>query len=732
MGQALYGATAGQLFLRQTYSSPRLATPALLEYSATLQTNVDVEVIRTNGVLRQVKAPQTFADIVPVTDYKFEIRYYPLSQVGSKVNNLYQLSGSPFVTWTIENPDASPTLYDHLRITETRGAAVKQYDYTYTAANQSWKLSSPGGGREDELVLGNPGQDLRSETAYVRKPGGSDLYKLVRKYQKFDWGEGLIEVREGPDAAPRITTYTYHSGSGVYTNGGVQPIQKIIRPDGSWEWHEVPDSQGREQKIWRSFNDQAPTQQDSLCRSVQYSYAGVAPGDDGSLEANTPRTVIEKLLGQEISRSYAVIKTGERQEIQCQTPGAAWDATDNLVTVTKYYTTGVNTNRIQSIKNPDGTMVFYNYVVNGDNTRTTTMTSGQPNAGQTAVVDGTQTVTIVGTVGQMLSRTVTDIASSITLASETYSNYDEYNRPRHVVYLDGSSTDIQYACCGPDNTTDRDGTVTQYWYDALGRQIATTRLNITTTNLLDAAGNVLATWRIGTDLSVVTKSQTAYDLAGRVTSETNALGGVTTYVESTDGNGHLVRTTTAPDGGTRIETYFKDGQLKEISGTAANPIRYDYGLEQDGGVWRAYTKEIKVGSGGETTEWTKTYSDLLGRTYKTVYPDAAASQSFYNAQGQLSKQLDLDSVTTLYQHNAKGELEYTVLDLNRDGVIDWSGTDRITRTVPSALYNATVGANVRRTVTGVWTNDNQNLSLAVATNDVSTDGLRSWSIVWNG
>jgi hypothetical protein len=96
-------------------------------------------------------------------------------------------------------------------------------------------------------------------------------------------------------------------------------------------------------------------------------------------------------------------------------------------------------------------------------------------------------------------------------------------------------------------------------------------------------------------------------------------------------------------------------------------------------------KEIKLDANyNDTSEWTKTYTDMLGRTYKTVYPDAAYHQSFYNNLGQLWKERDPDGVVTLQQYNAKGELEYTALDIDRDDVIDFGGTDRITRTVLSA------------------------------------------------
>src|SRR5204863_9363812 len=40
-------------------------------------------------------------------------------------------------------------------------------------------------------------------------------------------------------------------------------------------------------------------------------------------------------------------------------------------------------------------------------------------------------------------------------------------------------------------------------------------------------------------------------------------------------------------------------------------------------------------------------------------------------------------VTTLYQYNAKGEVEYTSTDIDRNGTIDFGGTDRIRRSVKS-------------------------------------------------
>jgi hypothetical protein len=41
--------------------------------------------------------------------------------------------------------------------------------------------------------------------------------------------------------------------------------------------------------------------------------------------------------------------------------------------------------------------------------------------------------------------------------------------------------------------------------------------------------------------------------------------------------------------------------------------------------------------------------------------------------------------------NRKGELEYTAIDMDTSGVINFSGKDRITRTATDVLHNAALG-----------------------------------------
>ena len=136
--------------------------------------------------------------------------------------------------------------------------------------------------------------------------------------------------------------------------------------------------------------------------------------------------------------------------------------------------------------------------------------------------------------------------------------------------------------------------------------------------------------------------------------------------------------TTYPDGGSRFETFFGDGSLGQVTGTAVSPVRYRYGVETISlgsagttpctGVGNGgppfpsfYTQQIKLDAdGNETPEWTKTYQDTLGRTVKLLYADGSCSLSFYNAQGQLWKQRDPDGVVTFHTYSKRGEQDYTL------------------------------------------------------------------------
>jgi hypothetical protein len=132
------------------------------------------------------------------------------------------------------------------------------------------------------------------------------------------------------------------------------------------------------------------------------------------------------------------------------------------------------------------------------------------------------------------------------------------------------------------------------------------------------------------------------------------------------------------------------------------------------GTQRAFVTETKLDASGKpTSEWTKTYLDMLGREYKTLdrVTDGQTnvhSQRWFNSKGQLWKERDPDNVVTLYSYNTKGELHYTALDLNRDDDRDFAGMDRVTRQLRSVASKS--GVNIHRVQTYVWGVDNSNTS----------------------
>ncbi|MBI4657882.1 MAG: RHS repeat protein, partial [Verrucomicrobia bacterium] len=682
--------------------------------------------------LRQIKGTDGLVDISTISAYKYQMKRYAASSIGQKADGVYQLSGSPLKTVTVHNPDESPTTYNRLNIIETGDSGSITNAYVWSDANQGWTATKGNGlSTERQITTWTNNNTLRTDTKEVFGTNSVVVSRVVNQSQVFTWATPTVTNIVNPgNSQPRSYSYWINP-----TDQGYRRIREINYPSGDWKLSEYTN--GRPVILRSAFLNQPSTNATGLIRHTQYDYTPLTAEDSGS-DTNTPRTIVGYLRNVEISRKYLILKPHEKQEIQCQTPLAAWNAADNLATITKFYESGAFSNQLKSIKAPDGTLTVYEYETNATQ-KIERVSRGQPNAGETAVIDGTLTVTTKGVSGQMLQRTLSDIISGAILEQTAYTNFDSWNRPQLITYLDGTSETKTYVCCGAETEkvqweTDRDGTRTDYTYDDLKRLKTVARHGITNLFEYDAAGRVLLLKRQGTDSAWMTLKQASYDLAGKLQYETNALGGVTAYAESTNPTtGETTKTITYDSGGTggtRIELYARDGSLLKVTGTAARPVRYEYGTNSISGVIRSYTKEIKLdASGNDTAEWTLTYKDMLGRDFLTVY--AAASEpypfkrSFYNNKGQLWKQADPDGVTTLYGYNAKGELEYTALDVNRNDFIDLNGPDRITRTFSDVISN--YGTMVRRTRAYVWGTNYVDSATLQSTVETSASGLSSWS-----
>ncbi len=82
--------SAGAISFSSGTISTDLFSPGALNY---VSVTPDVEVLRDSSTqfLRQIKAPEVLADVVTLSPTSYEIRFYPISQVGAKVSGLYAL-----------------------------------------------------------------------------------------------------------------------------------------------------------------------------------------------------------------------------------------------------------------------------------------------------------------------------------------------------------------------------------------------------------------------------------------------------------------------------------------------------------------------------------------------------------------------------------------------------------------------------------------------------------------
>lgn len=720
MGKSALGGSARSLLFHAQAPTNNLFTPAYLRYPWRKR---DVAVVRSNGVIRQVKAAQGLADVVTVSTNRFEVRYYAPTNVGIKIGGLYPTNGLPFATWTFENPQAGTS--NSLRVTDSP-ASGNSVTYEYLWITNGWELSAASGLRietQTESWSTNGSLVYRTENQQVRPNVGAIVSASSKTFLVNTNWEAPVEEVFGSGPTARTNTYSYYSGTRL--------LQQLTRWDGSWEIYHY-DTNRRPSEIFSAYQTQGPTTNKALCRVRELSYATnvvSGSGDNGTIHVSAPRRIIEKIQNYEVARSYHVILPFERREIACFTPGAAWDNPSNLVTTTKFMSSGASYGQVFSVRRPDQTMDIY-YYPRTDYTgshfsslqnETNIVLSGKPDTYGTNITEGTKVTTVIGPLGEMITRTVLDIASGVATANETFSDYDTYLRPQKVTHLDGTWDYTVYDCCGSQTTTNREGTVTTRTFDALKRVISTTTGGITLTNQWDAAGRRVGVVRKGSDGSWYSIGSATYDTAGRRISSTDALGNTTTFSESV---APIVRTTTYPNLGTKIQHVARDGRIVAILGSAVYGSITTNVVEGDGVM---YDWDFTLTSFGGGPDWVKQYKDMLGRHYESFHPDAVSSYSFYNTNGQLARRVDSDDVTTLLQYNGKGELEYTAIDTNRNGVIDFSGGDRITQTRTTYIYG--IGGHlVRRAATCEWPTFGSASSNLVSFSDSTIDGRTNWTM----
>jgi hypothetical protein len=540
----------------------------------------------------------------------------------------------------------------------------------------------------------------------------------VEIYFDFEWGRDLIRSEKGSeydDNSLIWSDYAYYTNQ---TDHGYGQMKSVQNSDGSWERYEY-NASGELVKTISPFGDQTIDAPESQCRVYQTSTSKT--GDVFTT------TYIERIMATEVSRSYTIRSPYEIRSIECVTVGAAIDAADNRITITTYEEVPDDDNpftgkRIAKVEHWDGMLTLKSYPT--DETEITWR--GVPNGAATAVIEGTRTEIEKNCFGYVIDRKVYDIASGVLTDSEVAIDFDDTGKPKQWNYLDGTTRSQNPGCCGVDSEVDKEGSTRIYEYGPGGQPVQTTFYtaegeSVTEISSYDGAGRLRRQGYLDGSTKIW-HTEYRYDTAGRMTSSVNAADGETTYQYTfSDIDWHELKITTYPGGGTETNEYFYDGRLFKRTGTAVPNIQMEYSIEDGEQV----TKTIYLGDSGETTQWSKEYVNFAGQSYKTVYSDGSFEQSWFNSKGQVWKTVDRDGVASLFSYNGKGEQEVSAMDFDRDDTIDYAGMDRITKTTREIV--AAHGTDVVRTTTEIWDQDHIDAPRTVAIQEVSVDGLQTWS-----
>lgn len=720
-GSNSYGKPAGSIYLTSADLSMGMVGPDALQivpfqgttvtYTNDPNDSTIVQEINVNTGVTEIKI--AFATATHGTK-----KYYTSNTM------TYCKSGetTPFRTVTITNTYAPIPLggddYDFTvsaleisnALTLSSGTVTKTAKYEKPDAN-TWKLTRNGQIIEYLKTVTDATAGTKTRTYYVGSMT-NPVYTNSSVYKIYPWGDALIQYSDA-----ETTTYTYYDNSS--TDGmKLGNLKKVTYPKGDTVEYtygangnllEIITTKGGH--VYKTTREVSQMAKVDGATPTKFSINVLTGCIDYS---SVPDTSTLEIVGtKEINKQYCDnILTSHSESINYNDYSAGvdqhvvYDGTTPYTTTTEYFSNITNTisyGRVKKVVNSDGTIALYYYTRSADR-ETVTSYSGEPNAGGTAVINGTKSVSVYDANGTLWSNASYAIVNSnlTQTASQTTNTTDEFGRVTKTTYMDGTTTERSYGCCGVDWEIDRNGIRTDYMYDDTSKLMTSSERNgIATFYEYDQAGNTL--WTIvkgrsedgtGTEL----KTTNVYNQFGVMTSSTDSMNNTTTYTN----NGDIV---TYPNSTTSITNY-TNGVVSGTSGTAVHDVTYTTGPN-----WQ------KVMPANITT-----YSDMLGRQYKTVFADSTYTETFYNSKGQAVKQVSPAGKITLTEYDILGRVYRSAIDMDQDGVIN--NNDEITqytyaygtknsKTVSVTTVTRIVGAN----------------SKVLSVSETTLDGMESWSTV---
>jgi RHS repeat-associated protein len=684
-------------------------TPGALNYEPPADA-AGIDVVRAgNNTLRQILTPQTFVDIVSISNFEYEIRFYKPSSVGAKVDGLYQVSGQPFTTWKLKNPDSSSI--GKLEVSKIENGRVETQAVSYDAATGTWTLRE-GDKTQTNTESFNSSTNEYTRTLTIKNATGEILSHIVRISKIFPWGEELVKETIDPNGANLITTYDYYHD--VNQKGKYSKVKSISYPDDSWVKYDYDDV-GNLSLVMRPWKDQSresATESNSHTTHFTYTnfdgfvsmpYAKFLASVEEKVEGKTIKKITYERTGTTIGSETAVTET--------ESVYASSNISYKTIT-TRYYKNASPwiAGKVASIETSDGKLVTNSYergtfTLNSNPALSQFTPSDSGTATRETVTFGTKASpsgiayktmkvsTIYNDRGYKVLEETFAYMGGTTYERIGWTNY-EYNdagQLRKTIGHDGREFNNEWDGSRLKSTMDEHGIEVTYSYDSLGRVSTKTKKgiaangsvpkqeDIVTTYTYDAEDRIVSEKISGGTLSLT--SSVKYDRAGRIESTTDTRGIKTTFKYE---DGGRKQTTTAPGGVTQVIEKHINGQLKSISGTGVITKQYSYGVNTDG---TRYTTEYVGASGTSSPRWGKATVDWMGRPVKSEGPsftgETIETTVEYNSKGQVFRErLSKGGIKLisdkLYEYDEFGVVVRSGLDVDASGTLTDGSTDRFT------------------------------------------------------
>ena len=152
---------------------------------------------------------------------------------------VHEISGSPFVSWTLQNPN--PGTSNNLLIVESRNGLNRTNSLVYNPASTAatWTLTY-GTGNEQRIETRGVSITTntltnRVETDTIQAAGASSpAITCALKHISFTLGDfALAQTQTDPAGSNLVTTFTYYTDTNSWWSYG--QIATIVYPDRYWE-----------------------------------------------------------------------------------------------------------------------------------------------------------------------------------------------------------------------------------------------------------------------------------------------------------------------------------------------------------------------------------------------------------------------------------------------------------------------------------------------------------------